>query len=230
LISLICYILVSAHTQHLHSFPTRRSSDLANIAIIKQDPQLFFEVYHDWFGKGYTLFNEVILDGFFHLPTTYSNEIILYLVENIELNMFSYTSGDTLKLSQEIIKKHLPGCTKKNRDFFIDNVIAYFPENTIKRYKSRIQYNTENRPKRVFWPFWGVLQVLILNLIDDAHLNRHSLQLKQVLNRKFEIGIYTYKKFDFKSGWVRAAISNKNLTLRNWEQILQSKKIRKRGE
>src|SRR5699024_12619129 len=110
----------------------------------------------------------------------------------------------------EIIKKHLPSCTKKNRDFFIDNVIAYFPENTIKRYKSRIQYNTENRPKRVFWPFWGEFQFVILNLIDDAHLNSHSLQLKEVLNRKFEIGTYPYKKFDFKSGWVRVAISNKN--------------------
>src|SRR5699024_6729331 len=73
-------------------------------------------------------------------------------------------------------------------------------------------------------------QFVILNLIDDAHLNSHSLQLKEVLNRKFEIGTYPYKKFDFKSGWVRVAISNKNLTLRNWEQILQSKKIRKRGE
>src|SRR5690625_3855701 len=95
-------------------------------------------------GKGYTLFNELILDGLNSLPISSSNQVLLYLVNNIEANMFVKASNDELHHSREVINKHFKVCDYDIRNYFLHKIISYFPKDAIDRYKHRIKYNSDD--------------------------------------------------------------------------------------
>ena len=66
-------------------------------------------------GKGYHVFNEIILTGLIHMPPRYSNRIIHYLATDLNKNIFDYTSGaeDELGLAEEILKIHGKTCNEE---------------------------------------------------------------------------------------------------------------------
>ncbi|WP_430788361.1 hypothetical protein VBD025_00755 [Virgibacillus flavescens] len=197
----------------------------ANVALIKQDPELFWNLYKRFMGKGYTLFNEFILDGLKHLPISNSNQVIRYLVKDIESNMFVEGSNDELHHSIEILNKHFKKCDYDIRKQFLNEVIMYCPSDAIERYKHRIQYNSEKNGSTVYWSFWGDFQHEILAALPDEQLNKEALDLKRVLDRRFHGRSSRFRNSSGHGGWVRSPVDGKELSDSSWLKILKSKKL-----
>lgn len=72
----------------------------ANVAVVSKSPEKFMKYYETYMGKGYLVFNEIILHGLSYLPSCYSNQIIRYIGSDLDKNIFDYTSGaeDELEL------------------------------------------------------------------------------------------------------------------------------------
>lgn len=78
----------------------------ATIGLINKSPCSFWDYYKPYIGKGYHVFNEIILTSLLHMPPKYSNQIIDYLISDLDKNIFDYTSGaeDELGLVEEVLK------------------------------------------------------------------------------------------------------------------------------
>lgn len=197
----------------------------ANIAFLEQNPELFWTYYESFMGKGYIIFNELILDGLKNMPTSHSNRIIKYLTQNIEANMFVKGSNDELLYSKLVLNKHFKLCEFDLKDRFLHKVIMYCPPSAVDRYKRRIEYNREKNGSKVYWSFWGDLQYEILGAIPNEQLTKEALSLKGVLERKFQKGSHMYRNFSGHGGWVRSPIDGKKLSNSGWRKILTSKKL-----
>ena len=66
----------------------------ANKSLINALPDVFWQIYKPYMGKGYYVFNEIILNGLVQLSSQYSNRVIYYLSEDLDKNLFDYTSGE----------------------------------------------------------------------------------------------------------------------------------------
>ena len=82
----------------------------ATIVLCGKSPERFWEYYEPYMGQGYHVFNEIILTGLVSLPPLYSNQVIRYLITDLDKNIFDYTSEaeDELGLVKEALKIHLP--------------------------------------------------------------------------------------------------------------------------
>ena len=80
----------------------------ANIVLCSKRPEEFWEYYNPYMGKGYTVFNEIILHGLAFMPSKYSNQIIEYISSDFDNNIFDYTSGkdNYLESVKEILNVH----------------------------------------------------------------------------------------------------------------------------
>ncbi|MBB6452774.1 hypothetical protein HNQ94_001220 [Salirhabdus euzebyi] len=202
----------------------------ANVSLIKKDPESFWNLYKRFMGKGYTLFTELILDGLKYLPLSYCNQVILYLIKDIESNMFVKGSNDELHHAIEVINKHFKECDSIIKNKFLLEVIMFSPSDMVDRYKQRIQFNRERNGLIVYWPFWGDFQHEILGTIPDEQLNEEAFSLKRVLARKFEEVRSRYKNHSGHGGWVRSPVDGKVLSDTSWLKILTSKKLAKRSD
>jgi hypothetical protein len=197
----------------------------SNIALINQNPELFWSVYNTFMGKGNLLLNELVLDGMKYLPIYYSNRIITYLSNNLNANMFVKGNENHLFYAKELLKKHFKKCAPDIQNRFLHEVIMYFPSDAVDRYKRRIQFNHESNRPPVYWNFWGDFQYEILKSISDNYLNKEALSLKRVLTRKFQKKNTRYRNNGTKAGFIRSPISDKDLSDNSWLKILTSKKL-----
>lgn len=193
----------------------------ANKSLINALPDVFWQIYKPYMGKGYYVFNEIILTGLVQLPSQYSNRVIYYLCENLSENLFDYTSGkdEPLELAKEIIRKHVEFC---NRDAFLmlENAIyRYISPNAIKRYKRRIEENEKKEHEPVYWSFWGELQYELLPCLPKEKTSKQVKMLLDVLERRFNKE-KLYRNLRGHSGWVKSPISGKNIGKAQWGRII----------
>ena len=193
----------------------------ANKILINTLPDTFWHIYEPYMGKGYYVFNEIILTGLVQLPSQYSNRVIYYLCENLSENLFDYTSGkdEPLELAKEIIRKHVEFCS---RDAFLmlENAIyRYISPNAIKRYKRRIEENEKKEHEPVYWSFWGELQYELLPCLPKEKTNKQVKMLLDVLERRFNKE-KLYRNLRGHSGWVKSPISGKNIGKAQWGRII----------
>lgn len=87
----------------------------ATIVLCCKSPERFWEYYEPYMGQGYHVFNEIILRGLAALSPLYSNRIMRYLSNDVDKNVFDYTSGaeDELGLVKEVLKIHGNNCDKE---------------------------------------------------------------------------------------------------------------------
>lgn len=200
----------------------------ANKNLINNNPKKFWEIYNEYMGKGYQLFNEIILDGLLNFPEEYSDDIIAYLCEDIEKNMFEHTSGskDELLLTKEILKKYSKSCSNEKFEL-IKNKISYYVENDSKElYRKIRKYNMNYQCNKMPWDWWGNLQVELLPNLDQKRLDYKTKRLIDVLNRRFEDGSIKYKYSQGHFGSVYSPLDNKKLSNKQWIKILSNEKIR----
>ena len=193
----------------------------ATKSLINTLPDVFWQIYEPYMGKGYYVFNEIILTGLVQLPSQYSNRVIYYLCENLSENLFDYTSGkdEPLELAKEIIRKHVEFCS---RDAFLmlENAIyRYISPNAIKRYKRRIEENEKKEHEPVYWSFWGELQYELLPCLPKEKTSKQVKMLLDVLERRFNKE-KLYRNLRGHSGWVKSPISGKNIGKAQWGRII----------
>lgn len=202
----------------------------ANIAIIKQEPESFWEYYQSFMGKGYAIYNEIILHGMRYLPLSFSNQIIAYLIDDIDKNVFDYTSGNgnQLSLASEVISTHIKTCNDCWLRTCEETLIRYISPSARDWYKRRIEVNKEKIYTRVYWSFWGDLQYQLLKCIPNEKRSCKGNELMKVLERKFNGKSYRYTNGNSFSGSVHSPVSGKDLGVNQWRQIITNKKIKTR--
>lgn len=204
----------------------------ANANIISSEPTFFFERYKEFMGRGFYLFNEIILDGFTHLPESYSNLVIEYLIQDFENNIFVLTdgSGSELSLVKKVLTRHAKYCSQDIFNKLENKILMYVPPDAKERYKRRLEYNKENNGHKVYWNFWGDLQRELLEILPPNRTCTKTKDMICVLNRKFPDGTRSYKIDRIQSGFVSSSISGKKLSSRQWVKILTNKKVKHRDQ
>lgn len=200
----------------------------ANATIIASNPEAFLERYKEFMGKGNDLYNELILDGLWRLPETYSDMAIEYLCEDFDSNIFDKTSGngDELFFTKQILSKHSRHCSENVFTALEKKLLRYQHPRAKDHYKHRIEYNREKKGYKVYWSFWGDLQKELLEVLPYNRLSNQSKELMRVLNRKFPKGSYLYKHSYGHSGWVSSSITGKKLNNKQWLGILTNIKLK----
>ncbi|ANU09414.1 hypothetical protein BBH88_03360 [Planococcus antarcticus DSM 14505] len=199
----------------------------ANAAIIGQEPEKFLESYKEFLGKGYYLFNEIILDGLYRLPERYSDFVITYLYGDLNSNIFDKTSGngDELFIAKQILKKHSKYCSENNFTELEEKIVRYVSPKAKDSYMRRINYNRERNGNTVYWSFWGDFQKEILEVLPDERISNQRKDLIRTLSRKFSNGTTLYKYFGVSSGSVSSPVARKKLSNKNWIEIVTNSKI-----
>ncbi|MCM3609650.1 hypothetical protein M4S82_00210 [Planococcus sp. MERTA32b] len=199
----------------------------ANAAIIGQEPAIFLESYKEFLGKGYYLFNEIILDGLYRLPERYSDFVITYLYGDLNSNIFDKTSGngDELFIAKQILKKHSKYCSESNFNELEKQIVHYVSPKAKDSYMRRINYNRERNGNTVYWSFWGDFQKEILEVLPNERTSNQTKDLIRTLCRKFSNGTTLYKSSNISSGWVSSPVARKKLSSKNWFEIITNSKI-----
>lgn len=202
----------------------------ANESIIKKDPALFWHYYEPYMGKGYAVFDEIILAGLKSLPESESNRVIEYLSDDLDKRIFDKTSSanSSLSLAMETIEKHTKYCDEECVATLEKNIQKYISPQAIEWYKDRIGYNKSNSGVTVYWSYWGDLQYQLLQSICYDKMSEESRNLLEVLKRRFGEKTYRYSRSDGHSGIVVSPVSKKSIGRRQWLQILTNRKLKTR--
>lgn len=203
----------------------------ANAAIINLDPEFFWNRYKGYMGQGNHLYNEIILDSLYRFPKLYSDEIIKYLCEDFESNIFEKTSGngDELLLTKLVLDKHSRYCSQSVFDTLEETIIHYISPQAKDTYQRRIQCNRENQGYRVYWSFWGDLQKDILAVLPYNRLSNKAKNLLLILERKFSKETSIYKYSNGHCGSISSPIAGKDINNKKWLEILTNKKLTHRS-
>ena len=199
----------------------------ANVAVISKSPEKFWKCYETYMGKGYLVFNEIILHGLSYLPSYYSNQIIRYIGSDLDKNIFDYTSGaeDELELVKKVLRVHGEQCDKEQLYWMENAIYTYVSPRAAEWYQRRIEWNKSKQDQRVYWSFWGDLQYDLLSCLPQERISERSKELVQVLDRKFCGVSSIYYNRDGHSGWVKSPVSGKNISKKQWLQIITNKKL-----
>jgi len=203
----------------------------ANVAVILQEPERFWNRYKGVMGKGHPVFNEIILHSLISMPEEYSDCVISYLCSDFNNNIFDLTSGaeDELGLVKQVITKHSRSCSTAAFIILQNSIYKYISPKAIDWYKNRIQYNREKKSAQVYWSFWGDLQKELLMCLPPEKLSEECRNLLPVLNRKFNSTKSIYFKYYGQGGAVNSPISGKVISENQWLKIITNSKIQKRS-
>lgn len=202
----------------------------ANNNLIKNSPEKFWNIYEEYMGKGYPLFNEFILEGLSKMPISYSDRIIEYLCEDFENNIFDTSSGngDRLLLTKKILCKHTPSCSESNFKR-IENEIYYFCGKDAKElYKDIRSCKMNYTCRKMPWDWWGNLQVELIPFLSEERVSKKTKELSNVLKRRFLDGSNYYKYSDGHSGSVWSPIEGKKLSDKEWIKLLSNTDLKKK--
>ena len=204
----------------------------ANIVLCSKRPEEFWEYYNPYMGKGYTVFNEIILHGLAFMPSKYSNQIIEYISSDFDNNIFDYTSGkdNYLESVKEILNVHTVSCSEEVLKKLEEKIYYYKSPNAVRWYKDRIKWNkTKNTTKEftpVYWSFWGDLQYELLPYLPKIRISKKSRDLLRVLEKKFYKKKSHYYFYSGHEGKVYSPISGKHIGKKQWLQIITNKNIK----
>lgn len=201
----------------------------ATIELINKSPCSFWDYYKPYIGKGYHVFNEIILTSLLHMPPKYSNQIIDYLISDLDKNIFDYTSGaeDELGLVEEVLKIHGNTCTKERLLILEDKIYKYISPYATEWYKQRIEQNKTKESPPVYWSFWGDLQYKLLQCLPEKKVSKKTKDLLNVLHRRFYKVPLHYSNSNIHSGWIASPVSGKNISKAQWLQIITNSKLKK---
>lgn len=217
--------------KHINKYGIERTTvklvKKATIELINKSPQNFWTYYKPYLGKGYHIFNEIILASLSNMPSKYSNQIIDYLIIDFDKNIFDYTSGaeDQLGLTGEILKIHRNTCTKERLSILEDKIYKYISPYATEWYKQRIEQNKTKKSPPVYWSFWGDLQYKLLQHLPEKKVSKKTKDLLNVLHRRFYKVPLHYSNSNIHSGWVTSPVSGKNISKTQWLQIITSSKL-----
>ena len=204
----------------------------ANRAMISKSPECFWIHYERYMGKGYLIFNEIILHGLTYLPESFSNQVINYICSDFDKNLFDYTSGakDELGVAKEIFRVHGYNCDDPTFAILEHSICQYISPRAVEWYKNRIEQNRRKEYQPVYWSFWGDLQYELLQCLPVERLSEKAKELLKVLTRRFASVTSIYSNKNGHSGWVTSPISGKIIGKNQWIQIITNQKLQERKQ
>lgn len=199
----------------------------ANERIISSNPQTFLERYSQYIDTESLLFNEIILDGFSHMPKEFSDKIIDYLANNIGNKIISNTknSNDKLALVKKVLAIHTKHCKLSTYQQLEFQIIHYTSPDAKDILTRRINSDKRQDNSSLYLSFWGDLQFELLKELPKERLSKSARELLFVLSRKFSNGTTKYRIMSNYAGWVRSSVSEKDLNSQQWLQIVTNKKL-----
>lgn len=222
--------------RHVHKSSIERACvglvSKATIALCCKSPERFWEYYEPYMGRGYHVFNEIILKGLAALSFQYSNRIMHYLSSDLDKNIFDYTSGaeDELGLVKGVLKIHGDNCGKEELLMMENSICQYISPNASEWYKRRIEQNKRKEYYPVYWSFWGELQYELLNCLPKEKVSPETKELLRVLDRRFYKLSSHYCNKNWHLGWVKSPVSGKNISKGQWLQIITNSKLKSRNQ
>lgn len=202
----------------------------ANNNLIKRLPENFWNIYERYIGKGYPIFNELILEGFEKLGDNYSDKIIDYLCDDFEKNIFDISSGnmDELLITKKILNKHLKTCSKRCFEKIENKIYYFYEKDSIEMYKRVREYKMNYICKKMPWDWWGNLQVELIPFLPEERLSKKTKELYNILQRRFKNGSNYYRYSEGHSGSVWSPIAKKKLSDKQWIRLLSNEKLREK--
>lgn len=199
----------------------------ANLTIIAKTPEIFWKRYEPYMGKGYYVFNEIILSGMAYLSESFSNRVIRYICSDLDKNIFDYTSGaeDKLGLAKKVIRAHSNKCNQEIFGSLEQSICKYISPKAADWYRRRIEQNKNKEYESVYWSFWGDLQWELLPCLLKERIGKETEELLQVLNRRFEKIKSCYYRESSQMGSVESPISGKNIGKKQWLRIITNEKL-----
>ena len=204
---------------------------LASEAFVTADPDGFIEYFKFAYDKGNSLYNEIVLDALSHIDAKYADYVLDYISRNGFINSIEYSSGNgnELSLAKTLISKFTELCSDEKLSEFEDRVISYNNSKSKDYLKHRMEVNLERRTKkerRVYWPFWGDLQLELLPSISKKRRSPSVNELLRVLERRYDnhVSIYDYEESS-RACSVVSPVSGKKLSVNNWIGIITNEKL-----
>lgn len=217
----------------------------ATRAYAKADPDKFLELYRPYMGKGYELFNEIILDGMIELGDEYADFVLNYLQEDITKNCFERSSEhrNELYYTKKLVQKYSKTCKDDTLKNFEDKIMRYVPVNQKERLKNHYKSAKKNTNDQTegqikddkehtkYYPIWGHFQYEILKSIDGDKIGKEANNLLQVLDRSLSKSHIPYDhSADSQFGSVISPVTNKKISAKAWMKILLNNRIDKEGK
>ena len=201
----------------------------ANVTVISKSPEIFWKYYEPYMGKGYYVYNEIILSGMVHLPENFSNQVISYISDDLDKNILDNTSGaeDKLGLVKKVINVHGNKCSQEIFERLEQNICKYISPRAVDWYRERIEQNRNKEYEPVYWSFWGDLQWELLNCLPIERMSKETENLLQVLKRRFAKCQSCYYREDSQMGSVQSPIAGKNIGVKQWIRIITNNKLLK---
>ena len=204
---------------------------IASKAFAAADPNGFIDYYRFAYDKGSSFYNEIVLYALFYIDVEYADYVLDYISRNSFVNAIEDSScnGNKLSLAKTLIAKFTEFCSDEELRRFEERVICYTYSGSKDSLKYRMDFNSEQRAKkegRVYWPFWGDLQLELLPSISKERRSQRVSELLRVLERKYDkqSSIYDYEKNShFYS--VVSPVSGKKLSVDNWIGIITNEKL-----
>ncbi len=198
----------------------------ANARLASNNPKEFWRTYKKYMYTGNDLYNEIVLDGLFHLPEEYADRVIEYLCVDFNLTIFEETSGnfDRLLSGKRLLKKISSECSEEHYKILEKSIVKYIDKYAVSRLKHRIEYNRK-REYQVYWRFWGDFQRDCLSVLPKERLSEEALQILKMFSRCKENYHSIYKYSDVYSGGVSSPIANKSISYAAWKGILTNSEI-----
>lgn len=194
-----------------------------NKCLISKYPEIFFEIYSNYMGNGDYLYNEVILDAMYHLPTNYFNTCVEYLLADFDKTLFEKSQGHSSKLflAKRLISKVSQSCSLEMYNKLEEQIIHYVSPEAKQRLARRIERNKSQDDYRVYWPFWGSLQYELLSVLPKERIRKEAIELLKVLERSNSFSDSFYNSH---CGSVVSPLQGKNISAKSWRNILISPK------
>lgn len=195
----------------------------ANKCLISKHPEIFWETYSNYMGNGDYLYNEVILDAMYYLPTNYFDTCIEYLLADFDKTLFEKSQGHSSKLflAKRLISKVTQRCSLEMYDKLEEQIIHYVSPEAKQRLARRIETNKSQNDVRVFWQFWGDLQYRLLSVLPKERMSKEAIELLKVLERS---NSFSDSFYDSHCGSVVSPLQGKNISAKSWRNILISPK------
>lgn len=195
----------------------------ANKCLISKYPEIFWETYSNYMGNGDYLYNEVILDAMYYLPTNYFDTCIEYLLADFDKTLFEKSQGHSSKLflAKRLISKISQRASLEMYEKLEEKIIHYVSPEAKQKLARRIKINKSQKDYRAYWPFWGDLQYRLLSVLPKERMSNEAIDLLKILERSNN---FPDSFYDSHCGSVVSPLQGKNLSPNSWKKILISPK------
>lgn len=198
----------------------------ANAQLANKEPAKFLQLYNQYMNTGNDLYNEIILDGLYHLSNEYADQIADYLCHDFNLTIFEETSGnqDKLLFGKRLLKKVSNECSDESFCRLEKQIIHFIDKDAADILQYRIDYYREHK-QNIYRTFWGDFQRECLDCLPQERLSVEGQHLLEMFDRSKDTYHSQYKYIYDCSGWVSSPVANKSISYSAWKKIITNNEL-----